>query len=113
MRSERRRTERSKERRRIALLWLGILGPALAWSMQLVAGDALTELGCERGLGVGGVRAGVIVLTIAAVGVALTTGVAGFRQRVQAADERRGERTAFLALCGAASTAIFVAVIVA
>jgi hypothetical protein len=110
-RHERSAEERRMERRRIAALWVGVLGPALAWSVQLVAGDALTEIGCEQGMGAGVVRGAVIVLTIATAAVALLTGIAGYRQRSGADGGARGERTAFLSKLGAASCAIFLVLI--
>jgi len=99
------------ERRRIAVLWIGILGPALAWSVQLIAGDALTEIGCERGTGAGTVRGALVVLTLLTGAAALGAGIAAFRRRSDPGGAVRAERTAFLSMLGTASCAIFLVLI--
>jgi hypothetical protein len=100
-------TGRRRHRRRIAMLWAGVLGPPVAWSVQLVAGDAVTELGCRRGLGSAAVIASVVVLTLVTAACAVAAGVVAWRQRPGDEDDVGGERTAFLSTLGTASAVIF------
>jgi hypothetical protein len=105
--------------RRSPGLWFGLFAAPLAWAAQLVAGSQLEELGCSpapgdtTALGIEN-RAAVLILTLAALAVAVAAGLASWRAlRRSAPDESRfGEATVWIAGCGLALSVLFAALIV-
>jgi hypothetical protein len=97
-----------------ALLWLGVFGAPAAWTVQLVAGFALTQAEC----GAAGwdvhmdawtlaVSAVAVVVAVAAEAAALLT----FRATRDAGSEPPGARSRFLAVLGITIGPLFLAMI--
>jgi hypothetical protein len=99
----------------IIRLWLGLLLPPLAWSVQLGSMYALQPWLCAHG----GVHAPNDLISVLAAIIAAVGGVVAWRRRLAvsrlASDptEQRRSRACFMASLGVALSAIFVLVIFA
>jgi hypothetical protein len=85
-------------------LWLAFLGAPLAWSLQLVAGYSLEEVGCASGWNA---EPWIALVSVAAGIVALASALAG-RRLARASHER----VAFMGAWGALWGGLFLALIV-
>lgn len=99
-----------------ALLWLGVLGAPLAWTVQHVAGFGLTEATCQAA-GLSDTHlpldAWTIVVTGATLVVALVAGAAAIVTLLRTRDagsEPPGARIRFLATVAVTTTPLFVAI---
>jgi hypothetical protein len=103
------------DRAGLAAAWFGLLGGAIAWSVQLVLGDAFAEVGCEAG-GFGGISIVLLAITGAAVIVAaaaLLVSLAHLRRLRRAeTSEPSATRARFMATSGAVASGIFLTLIV-
>jgi hypothetical protein len=101
-----------------ALMWFGVLGAPLAWTVQHVAGYALTEATCNVAGRAGWnvhMDAWVIVVSAAAAATAVAAGVASvvtYLATRDAGDELPRSRIKFLAIIGMTITPLFLAMIV-
>ena len=99
-------------RTREALLWLGLVGAALAWTGQLVLGYAVEEIACSRGtrgsdLWGLGVTPVVAILSGVALALALASvGAAMFRWRSGPRHDPNG-RIGFMAFGGFLASTLF------
>ncbi|HEX9381470.1 MAG TPA: hypothetical protein VF891_08210 [Gaiellaceae bacterium] len=99
-----------------ALVWLGLLGPPLAWTAQLVLGYFAEDADCARGSGGWGFSSHTInaILFAAAAGIAVA-GILGSVWVLQRAAERpedtRG-RIPFMALGAVLVSTLFGALVV-
>jgi hypothetical protein len=98
------------DRRTKAAAWIGLLGPPVAWAMQLVVGNAFAEVGCDAG-GFSGITVLLIVITIVAAAVAILTSVIGWRSRDGSGDGAVSERAGFMAVGAAISGIVFTTLI--
>jgi heme/copper-type cytochrome/quinol oxidase subunit 2 len=106
---------RRRDRAAFAAAWFGLLGGAVAWSAQLVLGDAFAEVGCEAG-GFDGISIVLLAITGVAAIVAAAALVVSLlhlrRPRSSDADEPSATRARFMATSGAVASAIFLTLIV-
>jgi hypothetical protein len=87
-----------RDRAGLAAAWFGLLGGAIAWSVQLVLGDAFAEVGCEAG-GFGG--------------ISMLVSLAHLRRLRRAeTSEPSATRARFMATSGAVASGIFLTLIV-
>jgi hypothetical protein len=98
------------------LMWFGLLGAPLAWTVQHVVGFGLTQAECNAAgrLWPVPIDPGTLAITIAATVVALLAGasaVAAFLATRDAGTELPGARMHFLATVGIVVTPIFVAIV--
>ena len=98
------------------LMWFGLLGAPLAWTVQHVVGFGLTQAQCN----LGGrdwsipIDPGTLAITVAATIVALLSGaaaVAAFMATRDAGTELPGARLHFLATVGIVITPIFMCIV--
>jgi len=101
------------------ILAFAVLGPPLAWAVQLVSGYAVEEAACSTGTGDSPVLAnpGSLLwgISIGAVAVACLAGIAGFASWIRARPESESEpagRIAFLGAAGALAGFVFLLAIV-
>lgn len=112
---------------RESLLWLGLFGAPVLWSLQLLANYAAIAHGCSpapdghAALSVGGLRAAVWMVTVVAAAGAAAAGLAAWRAWQRTKGERAapnaeaheslreiGEgRTRFMAFLGLLSSGLF------
>ena len=85
-------------------LWFGFFGAPAAWTIQLVVGYGLEEIGCASGWHV---TPWIVVVSVAAAAVALASTVAGWR--LARAEQ---ERVAFMGTWGALWGGLFLLLIV-
>jgi hypothetical protein len=101
-----------------ALMWFGVLGAPIAWTVQHVTGYALTEAACNEAAKGGWnvhMDAWVIAVSAAAAVAAAAAGVAAvvtFLATRDAGDELPRARVKFLAIIGVTITPLFFAMIV-
>jgi hypothetical protein len=98
------------------LMWLGLLGPAFAWTIQHVAGVGLTQgfCGVEAAPGSGGhldawtiaVTAGAVVVSLAGLVAALAT----WRRTRDVGTDPPGARIHFLSIVALTTTPLFLAI---
>lgn len=100
------------------VLWLGVLGAPLAWSIQHVGGFALTEARCREAATRGGWSLDLDTWTIVVTATALAVAVAGlaaaivtFRATRGADSEPPRGRVHFLAVIGITIAPLFLAMI--
>jgi hypothetical protein len=98
------------------LMWFGLLGAPLAWTVQHVVGFGLTQAECNQGgrLWSVPIDPGTLAITVAATIVALLAGasaVAAFMATRDAGTELPGARMHFLATVGIVVTPIFAAIV--
>ena len=99
------------------LLWFGVLGAPLAWTLQLVAGYGVEEAGCAEGARRWGVPSHGLQIAILCfcAAVALGSGLAAgwsWREAGRGRLRNRRGRVAFLGICGLLLSALFLALIV-
>jgi hypothetical protein len=112
---------------RESLLWLGVFGAPVLWSLQLLANYATIAEGCSpapdghAALSIGGVRAAAWIVTAIAAAGALAAGLVAWQAWQRSKDERAspnaraheslleiGEgRTRFMACFGLLSSGLF------
>jgi hypothetical protein len=105
-------------------LWFAVLGPPLAWTVQLLVGYYLSSLNCKSQfsgfqlLGVSGFKVLIVVLSLVAALVTVAAGLTGWRRwRDTGAVESRTDeglsgRVAFMALGGALLSMLFLLLII-
>lgn len=98
------------------LLWLGLLGPPLAWTAQLVLGYFAEDADCARGSGgseVSSHTVNAIVFAIAgAIAIAGVFGAVWVLQRAADRPEDTRGRVPFMALAAVLVSALFGALVV-
>jgi hypothetical protein len=106
---------RGDSRWMLAAEWFGLLGGAIAWSVQLVIGNAFAEVGCEAG-GFRGMPALLLVITGTTALVAIAAAVVSWiglrrarRNGGSAATSR--ERSGFMAISGLVASGVFLLLI--
>lgn len=104
--------------REATVLWLGVLGAPAAWTVQHIAGYALTEARCQEASALGGwsvnMDAWTIAVTACAAVVALASMTAAgvtFRATRGAESEPPRARIHFLAVIGITIGPLFLAMI--
>ncbi len=102
-----------------AALWFGVLAAPAAWSVQLVIGGELPELGCAPGAGAPdiygfGIEAILRAATVALALVALAGGVVAFRcwRKERYSTSSPENRAGWMALAGVMTSAVFFVIIV-
>ena len=101
-----------------ALMWLGLLGPPFAWSIQHVAGYGLTEANCQEASKAGWqihldawtivFTGGAVIVTLAGLAAALVT----WRRTKDAGTDPPGARIHFLSIVALTTTPLFLAIMV-
>lgn len=93
------------------LAWFAFLGPAAAWTAQLMIGYGYEDAACSNEAGVGLVEPLIVAATVGLGAVTAAAGFAALRVRRQAADDPRG-RLGFMAVFGLLSAPVFLFAIV-
>jgi hypothetical protein len=105
-------------RRPVALMWFGLLGPPLAWTVQHVAGIGISQGICgvsgaptaPRGLDPWTIAVGAGGLIVGLAGLAAA--IASWRQTRDVGTEPPGARVHFLTIVALTTTPLFVAIMI-
>jgi uncharacterized membrane protein len=98
------------------IVWLGIVGPPFAWTVQHVAGFAVRQVQCSPANACWMISANaltiVITATAAAIALAgLVAAIVAYRRTRDAGDEPPASRIRFLAIVGCTITPLFLMII--